>query len=70
MPSPNFSFLKNTINFEMANVFSIFVFLQYLPLVTISKNHEVRVAYSTKLYNDLTWNYPIKNMNFTDTNYH
>ena len=37
MPSPNFSFLKNTINFEMANVFSIFVFLQYLPLVTISK---------------------------------
>ena len=52
------------------NFFRIFISLSYLPLAKISKK-SVRYGWHVpeNVY-DLTWNYPIKNVNLTDTNYH
>ena len=53
-----------------ANIFRVFISLWYLPLVKISIKSMSKGCHDPEVLYGLTLNYPIKNMNFTDTNYH
>ena len=53
-----------------AYIFRAFISLWYLPLVKFFKKSVRQGWHDPEILYDFTWNYPIKNMNLTYTNYH